>query len=276
MTKPFDTLYSDLQRALKLEDRQDRGPDRYLQGIRVIRECIEKLRSLGVKFMKDEAKEIEFFRDIWPAFYSKLFLYIRLYGLELRRGTMPAEGWPVLIGEEEGRLAGYFRNNREFWQYYRSGARVIDGQFTRAYSRDRILEPLAIVIDPDAATLASYRAACCLAMYEYGEWLREERAELSVGAVSAADLGYSWAATDADLAEWLFGIQAVGAIQYQGQAADISRLQKWARLALGKEVANIYDRARVLRNRKKERLAFSKKMAAALEKKWNEAEGKYE
>ncbi len=276
MTKPFDTLYSDLQRALQVEDRQDRGPDRYLQGIRVIRECVGKLRSLGIKFMKDEAKEIEYFRDIWPAFYSKLFLYIRLYGMELRRGTMPADSWPALIGEEESKAAGYFRNNRDFWQYYRSGARVIDGQFTRAYSQGRILEPLAIVIDLDAATLASYRAACCLATYEYGEWLREERAELSVGAVSAADLGYSWAATDADLAEWLFGIQAVGAIRYQGQAADISRLQKWARLALGKEVANIYDRARVLRNRKKEKLAFSKKMAAALEKKWNEADGKFE
>jgi hypothetical protein len=276
MTKPFDTLYSDLQRALQLEDRQDKGPDRYLQGIGVIRECVGKLRALGIKFMKDEAKEIEFFRDIWPAFYSRLFLYIRLYLLELRRGTMPADGWPALVGEEEGKAAAFFRNNRVFWEYYRSGARVNDRQFTRAYSQGRILEPLAMVIDPDGTTLASYRAACCLAMYEYCEWLREERAELSVGTVSAADLGYSWAATDADLAEWLFGIQAVGGIRYQGQAADISRLQKWARLALGKEVANIYDRARVLRNRKKERLAFSKKMAAALEKKWNEADGKFE
>jgi len=276
MTKPFDTLYSDLQRALQVRSHQDRGPDRYLQGVGVIRECVGKLRSLGVKFMKDEAKEIEFFREIWPAFYAKLFLYIRLYSLELRRGMTPADGWPALVGEEEGKAAAFFRNNREFWQYYRSGARVIDGQFTRAFSRERIFEPLALVIDPEASTLASYRAAGCLAMYEYNVWLREEQASLSVGTVSAADLGYSWGASDADLAEWLFGIQAVGAIRYQGQPADISRLQKWARLALGREVANIYDRARVLRNRKKERFAFSKKMVAALEKKWNEAEGKFE
>jgi len=276
MTKPFDILYSDLQKALQVKDQRDRGPDRYFAGIGVIRECIGKLRPLGVKFMKDEAKEIEFFRDIWPAFYSKLFLYIRLYGMELRRGIMPADRWPALIGEEEGKAAGHFRNNRKFWLYYRAKVGLIDAHFTRAYSQGSILEPLAMVMDPNGATLASYRAACCLAMYDYCEWLREERAELSVGTVSAADLGYSWGATDADLAEWLFGIQAVGAIRYQGQPAEISRLQKWARLALGKEVANIYDRARVLRSRKKERLAFSKKMAAALEKKWNEADGKFE
>jgi hypothetical protein len=248
MTRPFDILYSDLQRALQQGDRRDPGPDRYLEGIGLIRECVGKLRALGLKFMKDEVKEIEYFREVWPAF----------------------------IGEEEGRVSAYFRNNRKFWQYYRSRAPAIDGQFTRVYDRGRIFEPLAMVMDPEATTLASYRAAGCLAMYEYSEWLREERADLSVGKVSAADLGYGWAATDADLAEWLFGIQAVGAIQYQGQSADISRLQKWARLALGKEVANIYDRARVLRNRKKEKLAFSKKMAAALEKKWNEADGKFE
>jgi hypothetical protein len=276
MTKPFDTLYADLQRALLQGDRRDPGPDRYLEGIGVIRECVGKLRALGLRFMKDEAKEIEYFKGVWPAFYSKLLLYIRLYGLELRRGMMPADSWPALIGEEEDRVAGYFQNNREFWQYYRSGARVIDGQFTRAYSRDRIFEPLAVVLDPEAATLASYRAACCLAMQDYGEWLKEERAGLSAGKVSAADLGYSWAGTDADLAEWLFGIQAVGVVRYQGQPADISRLQKWARLALGKQVANIYDRGRVLRNRKKERLAFITKMANSLGKKWDEAEGKYE
>src|ERR1700722_4072310 len=251
MTKPFDTLYSDLQKALQGGDQQDRGPDRYLQGIRVIRECVGKLRSLGVKFMKDEAKEIEFFRNIWPAFYSKLFLYIRLYCMELRRGTMPADGWPVLIGEEEGKGSAFFRNNKEFWQYYRSRAWVIDEQFTRAYSQGRILEPLAMVIDPDGTTLASYRAACCLATYDYCEWLGEERAELSVGTVSAADLGYSWGATDADLAEWLFLNQAVGAIKYQGQAADISRLQKWARLEVGRGFANIYAGARGLRDASK-------------------------
>ncbi|HET6256675.1 MAG TPA: RteC domain-containing protein [Puia sp.] len=275
MTKPFDIIYSDLQKGLKAADRRDGGPDRYREGISMIRESIGKLRSLGTKFMKDEAKEIEFFRDIWPAFYSKLFLYIRLYGLELSRGMVPADGWPALISKEEDKAVAFFRSNREFWCYYRGGGGSIDGQFTRAYSRNRILEPLALVIDADT-TLASYRAACCLAMYEYVEYLREERASLAVGRVSATDLGYSWGGSDADLAEWLFGIQAVGAVQYQGQPADISRLQKWARLALGREVANIYDRGRVLRNRKKERLAFHKKTEAALEKKWNEAEGKFE
>jgi RteC protein len=274
MTKPFDALYADLEKPLKLADRSRQGAGKYLSGIEMIREKMNKLKALGTKFIRNEATEIEFFRNVWPAFYAKLLLYICLDELVGRRGLTPADGWAAIIVQEENRVAAFFRSNKEFWQYYRAGAPVPDLQFTRAYSRGRIFEPLALVVDPEAVTLASYQAAWCLAMHSYSEWLSEEQARLS--GASAADEGYSWDHTDADFAEWLFGLQAVGAIRYKGQPADISRLQKWGRLALGKEVANIYDRFKVLRSRKKERLAFTKKTANALERRMDRAEGKFE
>jgi hypothetical protein len=276
MVKPFDNLYVDLENALKLADRNHRGPERYLRGLELIRERIGKLRVQGAKFIREGEREIEFFRHVWPAFYSRLLLYIRLHEMELGRLTMPADDWPALIGKEEAKVVEFFRANRDFWRYYYTGARGIDEQFTRAYSRGRIFEPLSLVMDQEGATVASYRAAWCIAMSDYGTWLREQRASLTVGGGTAADLGYSFGSTDADLAELLFGLQAAGAIRYQGQPADISRLQKWAKLALGREVANIYDRGRLLRNRKKEKLAFIKKIANALEKIWDQAEGKFE
>jgi len=76
-----------------------------------------------------------------------------------------------------------------FGRGYWSGcvaAQVINEQFTRAYSRGRIFEPLAFVMDQDGATIASYRAPWCLAMEGLREWLQEERARLSVGTISAA------------------------------------------------------------------------------------------
>ncbi|HLZ15626.1 MAG TPA: RteC domain-containing protein [Cyclobacteriaceae bacterium] len=277
MIKPFDALYVDLEKALKLGEKGHAGPEKYLHGIELIRGAIGKLRTRWTKLTPCEpATEIEFFRNVWPLFHAKLFLYICLYGTDLRRATMPADAWATAIANEERQIQAFFRQNEDFWQYYRSGAPAINEQFTRAYSQSRIFEPMALVLDQEGATLASYRAAWCLAMDSYGKWLKEERALLSAGAVSAADLGYSFGGSDADLAEWLFGLQAVGAILFEGRPADISRLQKWARLAVGKEVPNIYDRGRVLRNRKKEQLAFTKKIAAALQKKWDQAAGKFE
>jgi len=276
MVKPFDKLYDDLDQGFKKIGEQYRGTERYLRGIQLVRHSIGKMHGLAVKFVREGEREIEYFQNVWPGFYGKLLLYIRLHGAESQKVMVPADDWAAVIGEEEQKVRVFFCRHRDFWQYYRSGPLALGEQFTRAYSRDRIFEPLALVIDAQGATLASYRAATCLAMEGYGEWLREERADLAVGRAGAADLGYSWGATDADLAEWLFGLQAVGALQYKGQAADISRLQKWARMAVGRKVANIYDRGRVLRNRKKERLAFTQKIAAALGKKWDEAEGRFE
>lgn len=274
MTRPFDSLYAELEKVLKQGAKIRQGPERYLHGIGQIRERIGRVRAQGLKVMRNEAAEIGYFRDVWPAFHAKYLLYIWLYDLELHRGAAPADDWAAIVRQQENRVLAFFQSNGKFWRYYQAGG--LDEQFTRGYTRERMLEPLAMVIDLEGATLASYRAAWCLAMHAYSEWLREERALLSVGTASAMDLGYSWGASDADLAELLFGIQAVGAVKYQGQPADISRLQKWARLALGKTVANIYDRSRVLRNRKKEKLAFTKKIAAALQKKWDQAEGKFD
>ena len=276
MTKPFDTLYADLEKALKLGDRKHRGPERYLRGIELIRQKIGKVRTQDARYIQNGAREVEYFREVWPAFYGKLFLYIRLYGLELRRETSCRDAWSDVITAEEDEVDAFFQQNWEFWQDYRSGAAAITEQFTRAYSTGRILDPLALVLDPEGATLASFRAATCLATFSYAEWLAEERGLLGAGTVSAANLGYSFGRSDSDLAEWLSGLQAVEAIYYNGEPADLSRLQKWSRLAVGREVPNIYDRVRLLRNRKKERLAFTKKTGIALERRWNQAEGKYE
>lgn len=277
MMKPFDAMHQELEKALKLAHKSHTGAERYRRGIDLIQESIVKLRTRWAKLLPCEpAKEIEFFRNVSPVFYGKLLLYEHIYDLELDRDHLPAETWADIIADEEGRVQAFFRRNRKFWKYYRSGAHAINERFTRAYSQSRIFEPLAVVIDRESGTLASYRAAWCLAMDEFGGWLKDERALLSVGTVPAADQGYSFGGTDAELAEWLLGLQAIGGILYNGQPADISRIQKWARLAVGREALNIYDKGRVLRNRKKERLVFTKKIAAALQKKWDHAEGKFD
>src|SRR5271155_1593662 len=103
MIKPFDALYADLEKALKLADRSHQGPEKYLRGIELIRERIGKLHAQGAKFIREGDREIQYFRHVWPAFYSRLLLHIRLYDVELNRATMPADDWPAAIGREETR-----------------------------------------------------------------------------------------------------------------------------------------------------------------------------
>jgi hypothetical protein len=243
--------------------------DRWMQAITLVRERILEVQAQAKKWITGRETEIAYFREVWPVFHSRLGLYIKVYQFELWRLTVPEEGWADLIRQEEGKVAGFFQVNGEFWMYYRGQSPVLNEQFTRTYSRSMAFDPLSLVIDPEGATLASYRAGECGAMEGYKRFLiREKNRLLGPSTIEDAE-EYTWGAQDVDFVEWLNGMQAVGAVRYKGQPADLSRLEKWAAWALNKRVSNIYDRTMVIRGRKRERLKFTKRTEESLEKKWD-------
>jgi hypothetical protein len=276
--KPFDELYAELEKALQNVDRRVRsGPEGYLEGIELIRGSIEKLRIPGTKHIRKEAGEVEFFRNVWPPFYARLLLYTWLYKLQLRRSLVSADEWPALIGEEERRAAVFFRKHRSFWQYYRSGSSLIDNQFTRVYSRGRIFDPLALVMDPEFATLASYRAAQGLAYEEYMAYLQ---AELRIAADQPGDLGpetpaFEFEGTDAEGQEWLMELFASKLIRKKGgEHLNLSELNRWFKYNFGREFNKLFDKMNILRNRKIDPLRFLHKRMRATEKWMGEKSGR--
>lgn len=269
MQKPFDAVLKSMETAL-----EGLGPDlppldRYSRGIGLIREAIVEVQTAGRKWITGAETEVVYFKDIWPVFHSRLRLYIKVYQFELWRMAWPAEGLPALIAREEKRVARFFREHDEFWMYYRSGASVINEEFTRAYSRSRLLDPLSLVVDPEGATMASVRAAECGGMEGYKAFLVREKSRLLQPSAVEDAADYTWGAQDVDFVEWLNGLQAIAAVRYKKQPADLSRLEKWAAWALNKRVTNIYDRSNVIRGRKRERLKFTKRTEEALEKKYD-------
>jgi hypothetical protein len=204
MIKPFDELYEALERSLAEMDQDVDDSNRYLKCIELVRGTFLEMRALGMEFLKDSQREVEYFRSVWPWFYGKLLFYIRLQRFEQSRLALPERALKSMMAGEEQRVAKFFRINGEFWLYYQCDAASLNEQFTRAYSRGRLFEPLALVIDPDGATLGSYRAAWCLAMAFYKGWLANERDRMA----SAGELSdYSWDSTDADYVEWLYGFR---------------------------------------------------------------------
>lgn len=273
-TKVFQPMLAGL--ATDTAKAEMAGPDGYNKAIFTVRERIIELQALATKRVRGRETEIYYFREVWPVFFAKLFYYTKVYGFEMERRALSADAGAGLFRREEMEAARYFRGNREFWLYYKAGSPVIDGQFTREYSRGCVYDYLSLVADSSGATLASYRAAWGLAYESYMIFLKREWERLDDPAGLDELDDYSWDSSDTDFVEWMYGLQAVGAIRYKGELADISRLQKWAKLALRKEVVNIYDRFKVIRNRKKEKMAFTKRTGNALERRMDEAEGKFE
>ena len=188
MKKQFDGMYFDLEERLANLGHQAAGADYYLKGIELIREKIREMEQLGKASLDGRVAEVDYFRWVWPRFYGKLLFFIRLYRFDLRRQSLSEKAIQELIVREEKRIAHFFRANGEFWLYWRSGSPVLDEQFTREYSRALLLEPLALVIDSEGATLGSYKAAWCLAMESYKAWLEKEMEK----AGGPGDLTHYW------------------------------------------------------------------------------------
>jgi hypothetical protein len=169
----YDDLYRSMEKQLEeLEAGRMKGRG-YEQEIGVVLAAIGELRAVTPVNFEDEQKEREFFGAVWPRFYGKLFYYQSVHRFVVVRGVLPAESHSALIRHEERRVAAFFRRHREFWIYYRCGAEIVSRQFTREYSRSCLFDPLAAVLEPGGATLASWRAAWGLPYEEYRAFLRD-------------------------------------------------------------------------------------------------------
>jgi hypothetical protein len=273
--KPYDGLYAEMERALKAVQSSLPTAEDYLRGIAVIRESIDQLRLLATELLRTVTAEIDFFRHVWPVFFGKLYLYIWLHRLCMHRMLVPADGWPAFIKGEEERAESFFRQNVDFWCYYKSGASVIDGQFTRSYSRDCIFEPLALAIDQEHATLASLEAAKGLAFEEYLVCLKGDL-RMPAGASVGAENGppaFEFDGTDAEGQEWLMELFASKVIRRRGgDHLNLSEMNRWFKANFGREFGKFFDKLNVLRNRKIDPLRFLNKRLRATEQ-WMREKG---
>jgi RteC protein len=268
MMKPFDSWYASLEKGLKGLERGRLDPDQSLKGIMLTRDAMDRLRDEAPKYIRNEKEEVWFFRDVWPVFFSKLLLYIWLYRLELRRRWITTDEWVRVIETEEQRADDFFRESQTFWWYYRSKASIIDEQFTRAYGRRRIFDPLAMIIDSQSVTLASYRAAKGLAFEEYLVLLKGELRTLpDDGArLAVTSVPYEFDGTDAEGQEWLMELFASKVIRSRGgDHLNLSELNRWFKYNFGREFGKFFDKMNILRNRKVDPIRFLHKRMRATE-----------
>lgn len=275
--KPFQGLLASLEEDGARAEAAPSRIDGYSRAILATRERISQIQALAPKALRSRDGEVAYFREVWPRVYGQLFYYQRVHAFYMERSGLPPDGLAGMMRREELEAARYFRTHREFWLYYSSRSPVIDGQFTREYSRACVYDPLCLVIDATGATLAGYRAAWGVAWERYISFLAAEKFKLEhPTAEPEGATAYTWQGTDADAVEWLYSLNAGKVIQHNGEPADIMQLSRWFKGNFHKEIVNIYDRFKAIRNRKKDRAPFMRRLLGGLEKRMDEADGKFE
>ncbi|HWB91542.1 MAG TPA: RteC domain-containing protein [Puia sp.] len=177
----IEQLYADMQAGLaEIGDYPDTRTG-YREQLRGVRDRISELRAVVPGDFSSVEEERWYFREVWPKFYGRYFFFVLRQRFWVEKQSLPSRCWREFIRREEGRAAGFFRRHQRFWVSYRCGTGEGADEFTRGYSGGCLYEPLSIVLDSGAATVASYRAAWGLAFEEYLQWLQLGAGTLEVG-----------------------------------------------------------------------------------------------
>lgn len=219
--KPFQGLLASLEEDGARAEAAPSRIDGYSRAILATRERISQMQALAPKALRSRDGEVTYFREIWPRVYGQLFYYQRVHAFYMERSALPPDRLAGMIRREELEAARYFRVNREFWLYYSSRSPVIDGQFTREYSRACVYDPLCLVIDATGATLASYQAAWGLAWERYISFLGKQKEGPATG---EREHRYEWKETGSAAVELMKAQVEAGSIYIDGVSATMAKL----------------------------------------------------
>jgi RteC protein len=251
-------FYQTLLRAMldELEEADiDRRPGAgYGSMMLIVRRNIDEFQS-GMDGFPDRDTEITFFRGIWPVFYGKLFYYLLLHGFETDRAEF-AES--VVIEREETRIKQFFAGKREFWLYYKAGSSLVDEQFTRAYSKRCVFDPLCQVLDRERATLASYWAAWGLAYEEYREYLAKK-----IAGSGGSRRTYEWKEGKTAAVELIKAQVEAGSVYIDGKPATAVQLRADHEARYGEDLKDFDKLLYATDTRKKDQTPYLTKLKNA-------------
>jgi hypothetical protein len=218
--KTAEQLYKELGELLAGMETGGRPADGYSGQIGLVSEKLIELSTIRSSFFTDTETEVDYFARVWPQFYSKLYYYLLLHHFWMRRLSIRAAQLPALILQEEERIARFFCQHQKFWSYYRCNPPAIAGQFTRAYSRSCIFDPMIYVLDPEGVTLASHLAAKGLAYEAYRVWL-EQAEEKDSFVVSRR---FTWNESKSAAVELIKSQAEAGSVSIDGIPATAAQL----------------------------------------------------
>lgn len=173
-----ESLLKDLELQLKNIKTNCLGDplENSYQSIIVLLEAMEKLKAffLGYK-CKDESEEIDFFKNIKPKLTSQIIYYNELYNVEINKPMASAKTIRKYYNTELKKREKFFKENLEFYKYYRNGSNHLDNKYFMRHQLDikLTLDSFCLNTDNDFATSHDYKIALLIANEKLQKYLVE-------------------------------------------------------------------------------------------------------
>lgn len=258
--EPYVTeLYEALQVQLaQLEASDADFISKAREAVALVTASLRDLRQhLSAYQWEAHSEEIHFFKHVKPKFQAKLIYYLRIFHLESRSLVLAADSFKALLEEELACISRFFERNRDFHEYYMTGAGYLDEWFfiRNQFDLNLVDDELFMALDPDFTTVHSYKASRLLAYHALTDYLQGRLYALRMDEGPAqGSCAVSWTAKKTDLVELIYALHAAGVVNHA--KADVNLLAKILEAVFGVNLGNYYRAFQDIRARKKNRTPF--------------------
>ena len=215
-------------------------------------------------FRKDE-DEIYFFKHIKPRVYSKILYYKCLAEIESEK-PKSRKGQKAYLRKELGKIYFFFQEHTNFVRYYRSGQTLYDDKyFIRRIDAPVVgSQDVEFLINPEFSTAYDSVLSRMLAYEDLEKFLDKELHKLKgmrfIG--RAPNKRNTWTANLPALAELIYGLKAVGAINNGN--ITVRELTDLFGQILSLPQGDIYNAYRTVYTRKSNQVIFIDRMREAV------------
>ena len=239
---------------------------------------LEKKLKLLNKWLKNysfdcEKNEIYFFKELKPSLISKILFYQNVLKIE---STLPPgkKAKRKHYIKSINKLSEHTRENRDFYEYYRSRATYNDHKyFVRRPYKDILRDdPMQLFFDSKISTSHEYQVAILICSDMLVNYLERKIDEINDknGAANFRDpINYSWSGSKIDLVELIYALKHAGLINNGNTEVKelATHLGKVFNIELEDNIYRIYQDIKL---RKTVRTKFLNKLADNLNQKLNE------
>lgn len=260
MRRFSQSLLEEMERQLQAVHAQTHDPVRYAeQAIKLLVTVLERLKTFSVKYkFADVNEEIEFFRDIKPRFAGRLLYYNDIYNIEVSKPLGPQKEVRKYYKSELAKLRSFFDENLEFYRYYRTGDRELDGRYfiRRRFDPKPTLDSAYFQADHRFSTSHDFKVARIMANDMTRIYLEEQLAAANdlQPTRSGNKAKLNWTAPKVALVELIYALHAGGV--FNNSSSDLKEIVASFEELFNVSLGQYHKTFLEIRERKSERAKF--------------------
>lgn len=258
-----ETLMSEVESHLNVIHSQTVEPIQYAeQAIKLLITILEKLKTTFLNHnFESKSEEIDFFRNVKPQFAAKLIYYNDIYNIESNKPFGSKKAIRKYYNSELIKLQTFFKENTDFYRYFRTGNRSLDNKYFLRGKHDlrHTLDSFYFQADHRFSTSHDYKVARILAndtikIYLETEISKLENKEDPGKATTPFRKTQKWTGSKVALVELIYALHTEGV--FNNGTSELKEVTTFFESVFNVDLGQFNRTFLEIRTRKSERTKF--------------------